>query len=42
MSVNSKMTAIADEVRELVGITSTLSLDAIASNLDNANTEVEG
>lgn len=41
MSVNSKMTAIADEVRELVGITSTLSLDAIASNLDNANIEVE-
>jgi hypothetical protein len=40
MSVNAKMTAIADEVRELVGITSTLSLDAIASNLDNANTEV--
>lgn len=40
MSVNTKMTAIADEVRDLTGVTSTLTLDAMASNLSDANDEV--
>ena len=40
MSVSSKMKAIADEVRELTGATSTLTLDAMASNLGDANAEV--
>lgn len=41
MSVNIKMTAIADEIRELSGITETLGLDAMATNLMDANSEVD-
>ena len=40
MSVNSKMTAIANEIRELSGTTGAMGLDDMASNLDEANTEV--
>lgn len=40
MSVNSKMTAIADEIRELSGTSNALGLDAMASNLGEANDEV--
>lgn len=41
MSVDTKLTAIADEVRELSGATGKLGLDAMATNLGNANTEVD-
>jgi hypothetical protein len=34
------MTAIANEIRELSGTTSTLGLDAMATNLSEANDEV--
>lgn len=37
MSVNEKMTAIADETRTLVGGTEKMGLDAIATNLNTAN-----
>ena len=40
MSVNTKMTAIADEIRELSGTTDTMGLDAMASNVNEANIEV--
>lgn len=40
MSVNAKMTAIADEVRTLSGATDKLSLDEMASHTREANTEV--
>lgn len=40
MSVNSKMTAIADEVRTLSGATGKLGLDALATHTHNANTEI--
>ena len=40
MSVNSKMTALADEVREISGATGKLGIDAMTSNLGNANTEI--
>ena len=40
MSVNSKMTAIADEIRTLSGTTDTMGLDAMATNLSEANGEV--
>jgi lysophospholipase L1-like esterase len=40
MSVNTKMTAIANEIRELSGTTSAMGLDAMASNVNNANTEI--
>ena len=40
MSVNSKMTAIADKIRALLGLSGTMGLDAMASNLQAANTEV--
>lgn len=33
MSVNSKMSAIADKIRALLGITGTMGLDAMATNL---------
>lgn len=36
MSVNSKMTAIADKVRSLLGLTGTMGLDAMSANLDAA------
>lgn len=41
MSVNSKMTAIADEIRTLRGVAGKMGLDAMASNLDAANTTVD-
>lgn len=40
MSVNSKMTALADEVRELSGTTAKLGIDAMTTNVQSANTEV--
>lgn len=40
MSVNEKMTAIADEIRELSGTSEAMGLDAMATNLDDANTAV--
>ena len=40
MSVNTKMTAIADEVRTLSGTTDKLSLDEMAFHTREANTEV--
>ena len=40
MSINSKMTAIADEIRELSGTTAPMGLDAMASNLNTANGNV--
>lgn len=41
MSVNSKMTAIADEVRTLSGATDKLGLDDMATNTHEANAEVD-
>ena len=41
MSVNSKMTAIANPIRTLAGKTGKMGLDAMADNLDNAVTEVD-
>lgn len=41
MSVNSKMTAIADKIRALLGISGNMGMDAMASNLGNAVTEVD-
>jgi len=41
MSVVSKMTLIADKIRELLGISSTMGLDAMKSNLDSAVSEVD-
>ena len=40
MSVNSKMTALADEIRELSGSTSKKSIDDMTSDVGSANTEV--
>ena len=40
MSVNEKMTAIADEIRELSGTTEAMGLDAMANNVSNANIEI--
>lgn len=40
MSVNSKMTALADEIRELSGTTITKSIDAMASDVNTANAEI--
>lgn len=40
MSINSKMTALADEIRELSGTTTPKSLDAMTSDVDAANTEI--
>ena len=40
MSVNSKMTALADEVRELSGSTAKLGIDAMTTNVQSANGEV--
>lgn len=42
MSVKAKMTAIADEIRELSGTSGAMGLDAMATNLGDANTEVSG
>lgn len=41
MSVSSKMTAIADRIRILLGLSGTMGLDAMATNLENAQTEVD-
>jgi hypothetical protein len=41
MSVNTKMTAIANEIRELSGTTGTMGLDAMASNISSANSEID-
>lgn len=40
MSVHSKMTALAEEVRELSGVTEALSIDAMTTNIGEANDEV--
>jgi hypothetical protein len=40
MSVNSKMTALADEIRELSGTEETMGLDAMANHIGEANTDV--
>lgn len=40
MSVNSKMTALADEIRELSGTTDTKNLDEMRVDVDAANTEI--
>lgn len=41
MSVNSKMTAIAEKIRSLLGISGKLGLDAMDSNLGTAVTECD-
>ena len=40
MSVNTKMTALADEIRELSGTTDKLGLDAMTDSVGSANAEV--
>lgn len=40
MSINSKMTAIADKIRELLGISGTMGLDDMATHIQDANDEV--
>ena len=40
MTVNSKMTAIADKIRSLLGITGKMGLDAMATNLEMEQTNV--
>lgn len=40
MSVNEKMTAIADEIRELSGTENLLGLDAMTENVQEANEEI--
>lgn len=40
MSVHSKMTAIADEIRTLSGKTDTMGLDVMASSVQDANSEI--
>ena len=39
-TINTKMTAIADQIRALVGKTTVLGLDTMATNLQSANTAV--
>lgn len=39
-TVNEKMTALADEIRELSGTTSQLSIDAMTDKVDEANAEI--
>lgn len=41
MSVNSKMTAIANAVRDLRGMSGTMGLDAMATNVNGAKTAVD-
>ena len=41
MSVNSKMTALADEIRILSGTEDTMGLDAMKTNVNQANSNVE-
>ena len=40
MSVNSKMTAIADKIRSLLGSTSKMGLDAMATNLSTLQSQI--
>lgn len=40
MSVNSKMTAIADTIRALLGLSGTMGLDAMATNLGTEQTNI--
>lgn len=40
MSVNSKMTAIANQIRNLSGSSSLMGLDAMANNIGGANNEI--
>lgn len=40
MSVNTKMTAIADKIRALLGLTGTMGLDAMATNLGTEQANV--
>ena len=40
MSLNSKMTALADEVRELSGTTTTKSISTMITDVENANEEI--
>ena len=40
MSVNEKMKAIADEVRELSGTSDALGLDAMAAQISAANAQI--
>lgn len=40
MSVNSKMKAVADKIRSLLGIDGTMGLDAMASNLGTVQTNI--
>lgn len=41
MSLKTKMTAIADKIRTLLGITDAMGLDAMANNIQTAQDEVE-
>ena len=41
MSVNAKMTAIADKIRSLLGLTDKMGFDAMASNLGEVEDEVD-
>lgn len=40
MSVNSKMTAIADKIRALLGVSGTMGLDAMSTNLATIQSDV--
>jgi hypothetical protein len=40
MSVNTKMTAIADEIRILSGTDEAIGLDDMANNIGEANEEI--
>lgn len=40
MSVNSKMTALADGIRELSGTTTSKNIDAMTTDVNAANTEI--
>ena len=41
MSINSKMTAIANEIRELSGTTGAMGLDAMATHISEANDTID-
>lgn len=41
MSFNSKMTAIADKIRSILGISGTMGLDAMATNLGTVQNSVD-
>lgn len=38
--INEKMTAIADKIRELLGLSGTMGLDAMATNLETEHTNI--